>query len=183
MAAGAIRIGARSPENGNGDRLWRPVAGVGDRVARGTVAGIFAGVLFLLGQMGWAVLHLDKPAVAPLLDMSTIFNNIDTMPAPTPSNVIVGLITHLTLTMLFGIAFAIVVPVLRTTLLLLAGGLGFGIVLYVVNIQILGRIVFEWFTDPAGPPQGFELVIHVVYGLLLVPFFVGVALRYAPRPS
>lgn len=50
--------------------------------------------------------------------------------------------------------------------------------LYVVNIQILGRVAFEWFTDPKGPPQGFELVIHAVYGLLLAPFFIGAALRW-----
>lgn len=153
------------------------VVGLGDRVARGTVAGLFAGVVFLLAQMGWAVERLDKPAVAPLLDMSTIFNNGDLMPMVTPDNLLIGLVTHLTLTMLFGIAFAFIASFLRSPLLLVVGGVAFGIVLYVVNIQILGRVVFEWFTDPMGPPQGFELWIHAGYGLLLVPFFAGAALR------
>jgi len=142
------------------------------------VAGLFAGIVFLIAQMGWAVQRLDLPAVAPLLDISTIFNGIDTMPMVTPDNLLIGLVTHLTLTMLFGIGFAFIAAFLRSPLLLAAGGLAFGVVLYVVNIQILGRVAFEWFTDPKGPPQGFELVIHAVYGLLLVPFFIGAALRW-----
>ena len=154
------------------------VAGPGDRLARGTVAGLFAGIVFLIAQMGWAVQRLDLPAVAPLLDISTIFNGIDTMPMVTPDNLLIGLVTHLTLTMLFGIGFAFIAAFLRSPLILAAGGLAFGVVLYVVNIQILGRVAFEWFTDPKGPPQGFELVIHAVYGLLLVPFFIGAALRW-----
>ena len=152
----------------------------GDRITRGTVAGLFAGIVFLIAQMGWAVEQLGKPAVAPLLDMSTIFNNIDTL-SPSmliaPDNLLIGLVTHLTLTMLFGIVFAFIAAFLRNPLLLALGGIGFGLVLYVVNIQILGRIVFEWFTDPMGPPQGFELWIHAGYGLLLAPFFIGTALR------
>jgi len=114
------------------------------------IAGIFAGVICLFAQMGWAVENLDKPAVAPMLDMSTVFNNVD-VPAATAANVVIGLVTHLTLTMLFGIAFALIVPLLRTNLLVLVGGLVFGVLLYVFNIQILGRLIFEWFTNPAGP--------------------------------
>jgi len=68
------------------------------------VAGLFAGIVFLIAQMGWAVQRLDLPAVAPLLDMSTIFNGVDTMPMVTPDNLLIGLVTHLTLTMLFGSA-------------------------------------------------------------------------------
>jgi hypothetical protein len=34
---------------------------------------------------------------------------------------------------------------------------------------VLGRLFFEWFQE--GPNQLFELFIHAVYGLLLVPFF------------
>lgn len=160
----------------------QPVAGLGDRLGRGVVAGIFAGVIFLFAQMGWAVENLDKPAVAPMLDISTVFNNVD-VPAATSANVVIGLVTHLTLTMLFGIAFALIVPLLRTNLLVLLGGLAFGVLLYVLNIQILGRLIFEWFTNPAGPPQVFELFIHAVYGLLLAPFFIGVGLRYSRRSA
>jgi hypothetical protein len=70
-----------------------------------------------------------------------------------------------------------VVPLLRNTALLVLGGLAFGLVLYVVNIQLLGRTVFEWFTNPNGPPQIAEIFFHAEFGLLLVPFFIGAAQR------
>lgn len=153
------------------------VAGLGQTFTRGVTAGLFAGLLFVLAQMGWAVERLEKPAVAPFLDMSTVFNNTD-VPAVTPENVVIGLITHLSLSMVFGIVFALLfVPLLRRTPLLIAGGLAFGLLLYVVNIQILGRFIFEWFTNPNGPPQIFEIFVHALFGLLLVPFFIGAAQR------
>lgn len=152
------------------------IAGLGQTFTRGVVAGLFAGTLFLLTQMGWAVENLDKPPIAPLLDMSTIFTR-DEVPAATPENVVVGLVTHLSLSMLFGIGFTMLVPLLRNTALLLLGGLAFGLVLYVVNIQLLGRTAFEWFTNPNGPPQIAEIFFHAEFGLLLVPFFIGMAQR------
>ncbi len=152
------------------------LAGLGQTFTRGVVAGLFAGLLFLLTQMGWAVENLDKPAIAPLLDISTVFSR-DDLPAATPENALIGLVTHLSLSMLFGIAFTMLVPLLRNTALLVLGGLAFGLVLYVVNIQLLGRTVFEWFTNPNGPPQIAEIFFHAEFGLLLVPFFIGAAQR------
>jgi hypothetical protein len=138
-----------------------------------------AGLVFLVANMGWAV-HNGKPAAAPLIDISTIFHAQD---APSPvaaaafgsDNLVVGLVTHLTLAMLFGIGFGLLAwRLIRSNLVLLIGGVGYGLLLYVVNFQILGRTAFPWFTDAMGPPQGFEVFIHAVFGLLLVPFFVGV---------
>ena len=62
-----------------------------------------------------------------------------------------------------------VVPLLRGPRAVLLGALAFGIGLYVFNFQILGRLFFEWFLE--GPNQLFEIFIHAVYGLLVVPFF------------
>ena len=159
------------------------VAGLGQTFTRGVTAGLFSGLFFLLAQMGWAVERLEKPAVAPLLDISTVFNNTD-VPAVTPENVVIGLVTHLCLSMIFGLVFAlIVVPLLRNTALLVAGGLAYGLIVYVFNIQILGRFIFEWFTNPNGPPQIFEIFVHALFGLLLVPFFIGAAQRVRARAA
>ena len=144
-------------------------AELGDRVSRGTVAGVAAGLLFLLANMLWAT-KSDLPAVAPLVDISTIFN-FDDVAHPTTENMFVGLVTHLTLSASFGVAFALLVPLLRDTRMLTAGGLVFGVALYLVNFQILGRTAFPWFQE--GPDQWFELVAHAGFGLLLVPFFLG----------
>jgi mannose/fructose/N-acetylgalactosamine-specific phosphotransferase system component IIC len=111
-----------------------------------------------------------------LLDISTIFN-VAEMPDPTPENMAVGLVTHLTLSMMFGIGFALLLPLLRNGRQLVLGAVGYGVALYLINFQILGRIAFPWFQE--GPDQVFELVAHALFGLMLVPFFVGMRPRDA----
>lgn len=139
------------------------------RIIRGIVGGVFAGAIFLLATM-WYADSQDLPAVAPMLDISTIFFFAD-MPVESPENVSVGLVVHTVLSMLFGITFALlVVPFLSSARALVLGGLGFGIALYLFNFQVLGRLFFEWFQE--GPNQVFEFFIHAVFGLLLVPFFL-----------
>ena len=142
------------------------------RLVRGALGGAFAGLLFLLANM-WFADSQGMPAVAPMLDISTIFHFTD-QPEVAPENVVIGLVVHMTLSMAFGIAFALIVPLLANARMLIAGALAFGIALYLFNFQVLGRLFFEWFQE--GPNQLFELFIHAVYGLLLVPFFAS-ALR------
>lgn len=103
--------------------------------------------------MGWATTD-DLPAVAPLIDISTIFN-IQDEPVPTPENVVVGLVTHLGLSAVFGIGFALIATRLGDLRRLVLGAVGFGVALYLVNFQILGRTAFPWFQE--GPDQVFEL--------------------------
>ena len=148
---------------------------VNQLLLQGSVAGLFAGLFFLLANMLFATAH-GKPAVAPLLSISTIFYR-SKMPMMTPEAVVAGLTLHLFLSMIFGIVFALaVLPFLRNIPALLVGSLVFGLLLYVVNFQILGRLFFPFFLNPKGPNQGFELWIHpVAYGLFLVPFFLSVS--------
>jgi hypothetical protein len=164
------REGTRTAAAGYDAAGAMPVAAdLGDRVSRGTVAGVAAGLLFLVANMLWAT-KSDLPAVAPLIDISTIFN-FDDVASPTTENMFIGLVTHLTLSASFGVAFALLVPLLRNLRMLTAGAVAFGVALYLVNFQILGRTAFPWFQE--GPDQVFELVAHAGFGLLLVPFFLG----------
>jgi len=148
-------------------------ADFGERISRGTVAGIGAGLAFLLANMGWATTD-DLPAVAPLIDISTIFN-IQDKPVPSPENVAVGLVTHLGLSAAFGIGFALIASRLDNLRALVLGAVGFGVALYLFNFQILGRTAFPWFQE--GPDQLFELFAHAGFGLALVPFFISRRLR------
>ena len=165
------RGGARTAAAGYeaGAALYPARPELGDRVARGTVAGVAAGLVFLVANMLWAT-KSDLPAIAPLVDISTIFN-FDDIANPTTENMFIGLVTHLTLSASFGVVFALLVSLLRDLRLLIAGGMAFGVALYLVNFQILGRTVFPWFQE--GPDQLFELFAHAGFGLLLVPFFLG----------
>lgn len=145
---------------------------VGQSVTRGAVAGLVSGLVFLIATMGY-VTTKDLPAVAPLIDISTIFHGQD-QPVPNPNNVVVGLVLHLTLSSAYGVIFALLVSFLpRRTLVVFGAGIVYGLLLYVVNFQIFGRTLFPWFTNPEGPDQGFEVFIHAVFGLLLAPFLIG----------
>jgi hypothetical protein len=157
------RAAAIAPRRTLGDRI-------GERFTTGAVAGMAAGLVFLLANMGYATTQ-DLPALAPTYDISTIFHGQD-IPEPGPENAVVGLVTHATLSLAFGIVFALLaVPFLARLPLLVVGGVVYGL-LHLANFQILGRAFIPWFTDPMGPDQGFELFIHGVFGLLLTPFFV-----------
>jgi hypothetical protein len=151
------------------------------RIVYGVVGGTFAGLLFLLANM-WFADSQGLPAVAPLYDISTIFYFSD-MPDPQPINAAVGLVVHLTLAAAFGATLAAIAPLARGALRLVGLGAAFGLLLYLVNFQILGRVAFEWFLE--GPNQTFEVFAHLGYGLLVVPFlvrFAGAA-EQQPEPS
>jgi uncharacterized membrane protein YagU involved in acid resistance len=155
---------------------------LGDLFTRGAIAGISAGFVFLLANMGYAT-STGKPALAPFMDISTIFHGTDRPASMTPTvdMLATGAVVHISLSIAFGIVFALLVaafaPLLRNWLVLTAAGVGYGLALYVVNFQILGNTLFEWFTNPTGPDQGFEVFIHAAFGLMLVPFFLGLVHR------
>jgi hypothetical protein len=158
---------------------------LGDLVTRGAVAGITAGFIFLLANMAYATTQ-GKPSLAPFMDISTIFHGTDRPASMTPTldMLATGAIVHVSLSIAFGVVFALAVgvfaPQLGNSLVLAGAGVLYGLALYVVNFQILGNTVFEWFTNPEGPNQGFEVFIHAVFGLLLVPFLVGLPERLRP---
>ncbi|MDQ2852011.1 MAG: hypothetical protein M3Y49_15025 [Actinomycetota bacterium] len=155
--------------------MQRMPADVGAVLTRGAAAGLAGGLLFALANMWFSTAH-GKPSVAPFLAISTIFH-ASAMPVMSQPDVITGLVLHLGLSLLFGIVFALIVTMLGLStrpLLLLAAGLVYGLVLYIVNFQIIGRIFFPWFVNPKGPNQIFELWIHpIAFGLILVPFLLG----------
>jgi uncharacterized membrane protein YagU involved in acid resistance len=157
---------------------------VGDLFTRGAVAGITAGFVFLLANMAYATTQ-GKPSVAPFMDISTIFHGTDQPASMTPTldMLATGAVVHFSLSIAFGIGFALLAaalaPRLRNWLFLAGAGMVYGLALYVVNFQILGNTLFPWFTNPQGPDQGFEVLIHAGFGLMLVPFLLGLAHRPA----
>jgi hypothetical protein len=155
---------------------------IGAVLSRGAVAGLAGGLMFALANMWFSAAH-GKPLVAPFLAISTIFHG-SSEPVMDQPDVIAGLVLHLGLSLVFGMVFAVGVAMLHLGSrpdLLAAASILYGLVLYVVNFQIIGRIVFPWFVNPKGPNQLFELWVHpVAFGLLLVPFFLG--FRASSRP-
>ena len=155
----------------------------------GVVAGLAVGFVFILANMIYATSQPalpdvpagpKLPAIAPFLDIGTIFY-FDDMPKVTQAYPFAGLVTHFSLSILFGLIFALVlVPLFSNARALLVGGIVYGGLLYMLDYQILGRVVFKWFdpSDPMGPDPWFGLLTHLGFGLLLVPFFLTTVSRY-----
>ena len=192
VRTGERRIPAQTPNPDEAELeprgVWALRSQLGDVFTRGAVSGLSAGFVFLLANMAYATTQ-GKPSLAPFMDISTIFHGTDKPASMTPTldMLATGAITHISLSIAFGVVFALLVgafaSLVRNWLVLAAAGVVYGLALYVVNFQILGNTIFEWFTNPQGPDQGFEVFIHAVFGLLLVPFFVGFGNLRSVRPT
>jgi len=159
------------------ETLTQGTIGLSERLRTGAVAGLVAGVVFILANMIYATSQ-GLPAIAPFLAIGTIFF-FDDMPMMTLEYALTGVITHFALALLFGMIFALLVPALPNVAALVGGALAYGLALYLINFLIFGNLIFEWFAPGGkGPDQIFELIIHpVAYGLLLIPFFVDMVRR------
>lgn len=149
------------------------------RVYHGAEGGVVAGLAFILADMGWSRLH-GEPATTPIHGVATVFNVSDHIER-TPDSLSIGLITHAVLAMIFGVVFAVLLGQVRRLesfaggelRMLCLGGAIYGLGLYLVNYQLLGHVAFKWFTGPHHPDVAVSLFIHVLYGVLLAPFFLG----------
>jgi hypothetical protein len=142
------------------------------RVVRGVVGGEVAGVVFALVTV-WFTTSLDMGRDMALLMMSTVASGRDSIDAGTAS-VATGVGVHLILSAGFGVVFSLAVPKMRTNgTLLLAGGV-YGLIVYLVNFQILSPLFFPVFQDANQP---FEVLIHLVYGQVLAVIFLSRGVR------
>jgi hypothetical protein len=151
------------------------------RAYHGAEGGLIAGLAFILADMGWSRLH-GEAATDPIHGVATVFNVSDHL-EHTPDDLAIGIFTHAWLAAFFGIVFALLLPVITRRLSGIAGGgelrmlflagVLYGLALYVVNYQVLGHIVFTWFTGPHHPDHVISVLVHLIYGLVLAPFFVG----------
>ncbi|MBA2461855.1 MAG: hypothetical protein H0V45_08855 [Actinobacteria bacterium] len=101
----------------------------------GVVAGLAVGLVFILANMIYATSQPalvnvpdgpKLPAIAPFLDIGTVFY-FDDKPRMTPAYPFAGLITHFSLSLVFGLVFALVlVPLFSNLRALLAGAVVYG---------------------------------------------------------
>jgi uncharacterized membrane protein YagU involved in acid resistance len=121
----------------------------------------------------WYVASTGGPAVMPLRMISTVVLGDAAMGKGTTSPAL-GAIVHIVLSAAFGVAFALLVPWLRTNGTVALVGTAYGLLLYLVNFQVLARLLFTTFKMANQP---FEVVVHVVFGTLLSLAFFGSGVR------
>jgi uncharacterized membrane protein YagU involved in acid resistance len=139
---------------------------LGVDLVRGAVGGLVAGIIFAVANM-WFVTSIGRPARTPLLMISTIVLGDGAM-TNGDANTATGWVVHIVLSIAFGIVFAVVARRLRTNGEVALAGFVYGGLLYVLNFQILARVAFETFR---GADQPFEVVVHLVFGLVLALTF------------
>ncbi len=147
------------------------------RLVRGAIGGMVAGLVFILVTMWFVALLPEGQPGNPLRLISTIVKGKSALEDGTAS-VGTGWIVHLVLSALFGMVFALVVPMFRTNgTVALAGGL-YGALLFVVNFLIIPEV---WLDQFQMPNKGFELAIHIVFGhVLAVAFYSSGTRRHEP---
>ncbi len=150
-------------------QVEEPVAA---RLLRGATGGVLAGLVFA-GVTMWFAQSTGGKLDMPLRMISTIVKGDAAMAAGTTS-VALGALVHVVLSALFGMVFALAVPLFRTNGTAALAGTLYGLLLYIVNFLVLSPLVFTTFR---GANQPFEVFAHVVFGTLLSFAFFGSGAR------
>lgn len=147
------------------------------RLVRGAIGGIVAGLVFILVTMWFASSMPEGQPGNPLRLISTIVKGKSALQDGT-ADVGTGWIVHIVISALFGIVFALIVPMFRTNgTVALAGGL-FGALIFVLDFLIIAEVWLDQFQMPNKP---FELAIHIVFGhVLAVAFYSSGTRRREP---
>lgn len=153
-----------------------PLDKPGPRLTTGLVGGFLAGVAFIalnswFGTGGGAS---DSPLA--------VFTLVSTM-APGGTSIWVGMALHAALSAFFGMLLAAFTALVRGNGMLIASGLLFGGIIYVINFQVLARFVGQ-FAAFRATNQPFEVACHLVFGALTALFLIHPPKRISPtRPS
>jgi len=145
---------------------------VGSRILRGAIGGAAAGAVFMFVTM-WFADSVGDPSTGPLMMISTIVKGEAAMANGTADPTL-GWIIHGAISVMFGVAFALVAPWFRTNGTVALAGIVYGALLYVLNFLVIAPVVLPIF-EMANQP--FELAIHIVFGALLGLAFFGSGVR------
>lgn len=145
---------------------------LGKRLLRGAIGGFVAGLVFI-GVTMWFVTITGGPANQPLNLISSLGLGADALQNG-GANPLLGFVIHSVLSIVFGMIFALFVPLFKTNGTVAAAGGLFGIALFVINFLILAQTVVTQFK---APNLAFELLAHAVFGHLLAFAFYSSGIR------
>ncbi len=145
--------------------------------------GVAAGVIFGAAEMVISA-SMGVSPVVPLRMFASVVTGQGALTADTVAILAVGVVTHLALSALFGLIFAVLVAGLfRGSIGRLGAqaalGLAYGALLYAVDFQVIARIAYPWFLDV---PQLQALIKHALFFGLPLGLMLGITER-AVRPA
>ncbi len=135
---------------------------------QGAIGGIIAGIVFAMAEMIGAALIQGNPFLMPLAAIASVPIG---QPPPqimqgysTITFVLIGLVTHMVFSAIFGIIFALAVakvPALRSRMVLIIAASVWGFILWVVNFYVLGPALGRpWF---AQTPALLQFIYHTFF--------------------
>jgi uncharacterized membrane protein YagU involved in acid resistance len=136
------------------------------RMARGVVGGILAGVAFA-AVVGWSVTANDIAIRTPFLAISTIVLG-DHALATGEADLAIGLMVHFAISIFYGMGFGLISSRLRTNGTVALVGALYGIAIYLLDFRVFAPL---WFNTFEYVDQSFELLIHMLYGLVVALAF------------
>lgn len=136
------------------------------RMWRGVVGGILGGVAFA-AVVAWNVTTNDTPIRAPFLTISTIVLGQDAI-VTGEADFAIGLMVHFAISIFYGMGFGLISSRLRTNGTVALVGALYGVAIYLLDFRVLAPVWFEAFEYV---DQAFELLIHVLYGLVVALAF------------
>lgn len=137
--------------------------------------GLIAGVIFGMMEIAGAAM-MGNPPLMPLRMFASVLLGHGAMePGPLGSVVVLGTVVHLALSASFGLIYGFIngrfSPETETRWGRQVGlGLLFGAMIWLVNFQIIARILYPWFLMT---PQFLQMAMHAMF------FGLPLALMYA----
>jgi uncharacterized membrane protein YagU involved in acid resistance len=148
-------------------------------------AGVLAGVVFALFEMVASALLMGPAAFfMPLRMIGAIVLGPQALD-PTYSlaaAAVAGVLVHMVLSIAFAFAFAAVASPLSTTSALVAGGIGFGVALWLINFYLIAPLAgWTWFPERANPVVQF--LAHAFFFGAPVGWYLSRARTLIVRPA
>lgn len=152
-------------------------------IREGIQYGVAAGVLFAVVE-AIAAAAMGQPALRPFRLFASVIVFRDALTWSGGLALVVGALVHLVLSALFGAIYGGVLAGLGRGARESAGagaalGVIFGFALWLVNFQVIARVLYPWFLDA---PQAMHAVLHAVFYGLPLGVLVGAAER-RPIPA
>lgn len=145
--------------------------GIKEGVAFGLIAGaIFGGIEIIAASMMG-----DPPLMPVRMFASTVLGEAALADTSLGTAVIIGFIAHFALSSIFGVIYGAANARFSLSTETSYGrqaalGLLFGAALWLVNFQVIARVLYPWFLTA---PQGLQLMLHALF------FGLPLALMYA----
>jgi hypothetical protein len=140
----------------------------------GVSFGIVAGIIFVIAEMLSAGVTGELGLMPLRMFASVVIGGAAMTTNEIVPTAFLGLLVHFVLSAIFGALYALLharmpVDVRESYLKQAVLGMMFGLVLWLVNFQVIARILYPWFL---APPQGLQLALHALaYGLPLALLF------------